>query len=78
MFRVRAVCNKREIVYRLDGRKFNWLIEEMEKMNIHMTSSSLTQLLNNKSNWLLTYAIALTKILDCNIDDIFELTEKTK
>ncbi len=72
---MKAFCNKKEIVYRLDGKKYNWVIDEMAKMNIHMTSSSLTQLLMNKSNWLLTYAMAISKILNCNIEDIFELKE---
>jgi len=71
---VRAVCNKREIVYRLDGKKINWLLDEVNKYEgINLSASNFYNLLNNKSNWLLTYAYIIARILECPIEDIFLL-----
>jgi len=71
---VRAVCDKREIMYRLDGRTVNWLLNKInEYEGINISQSNLYTLLSNQNNWLLTYALIVAKILNCPVEDVFHL-----
>lgn len=68
---MKAVCNKREIIYRLNNKSINWLAQEMNDRDIEISSGALYQVINNRANWLLSYAMIICEILECDIKDIF-------
>lgn len=68
---MRAYCKKDEIDRWLDGRPVKYLFDKMNAIGIDISHKNLLQLLNNKNNWLLIYAIGVTKVLNKKIDDLF-------
>lgn len=68
---MRAICNKREIVYRLDSKNINWLSQEMNDRGVEISSGAFYHLINNRANWLLSYAMIICEILNCDLKDIF-------
>jgi len=68
---MKAICNKREIIYRLENKSTKWLCDEINKRGIEISSGALYHLLNNRANWLLSYAMIISEILACDLKDIF-------
>lgn len=66
----KAKCDKDKI---LDGRSAKWLYDRMLEMNVSVEYTTLTQNLNNKGEWKLTHALAISKIIDKPLEDLFVL-----
>ncbi len=68
---MKAICNKKEIIYRLDNKSTKWLCDEINKREVEISAGALYALLGNKANWLLSYAMIICEILECDLKDIF-------
>jgi hypothetical protein len=68
-------CDRFKINLKLDGRRIPWLVDRLNEYGIKIEYKALIQLLNNRSDWKLIYAVGVCKIFDCKIGDIFYLLD---
>jgi hypothetical protein len=70
---LKIVCDRFQINLRLDGRKIPWLVEKFNENGFKIEYKALVQLLNNRSDWRLIYAVGLCSIFQARIRDLFYL-----
>ena len=68
---MRAYLATKKVKLLLDGRPIKFLSDRMNEMGIKMDYNNFLQLYHNRSNWLLLYGLAVAKILNVSIEDIF-------
>ena len=64
--------NKDKLSKTLKGRSIRWLNSELKDNNIKIEYNALCSNLRNEVEWKLTYAYYICKILECNIEDLFD------
>jgi len=69
--KVKILCDRTQIDIRLDGRRIQWLVDKLNENGINIEYKALVQLLNNRADWKLTYAVGLCKIFQAKIGDLF-------
>jgi DNA-binding XRE family transcriptional regulator len=57
----------------LDGRSNTWLQKELVKYGIDLSSPGLSQVLSNKNECRLSYALAICQIFKCSVEKLFFL-----
>lgn len=70
---MRAYCDKESLDRLLDGRKYKWLLERLQELDIKIEQNNFSNLINNRVDWRLTYAMGVAKVLNVNIDKLFYL-----
>ena len=68
---IRMLCDKHQINIRMDGRKIPWLVEKLNDNGFKIEYKALVQLLNNRSDWRLIYAVGMCQIFQAKIGDLF-------
>jgi DNA-binding XRE family transcriptional regulator len=68
---VKILCDRTQIDIKLDGRRIKWLVERYNEIGINIEYKALVQLLNNRADWKLTYAVGLCQIFKVKIGDLF-------
>jgi len=70
---LKVYCNRGQINKKMDGRRIQWLVEKLKNYGIIIEYKALVQLLNNRSEWKLIYAIGLCYVFQSKIGDLFFL-----
>ena len=68
---IKILCDRYKINEKLDGRRIPWLVEKLNENGFKIEYKALVQLLNNRSDWRLIYAVGLCKIFEAKIGDLF-------
>lgn len=68
---MKILCDRDQINIKLDGRKIPWLVERLNDNGIKIEYKALVQLLNNRSDWRLVYAVGVCQIFQAKIGDLF-------
>jgi len=68
---LKILCDRYQINLKLDGRKIPWLVEKFNDNGFKIEYKALVQLLNNRSDWRLIYAVGLCQIFEAKIGDLF-------
>lgn len=72
---MKILCDKVQINLKLDGRKIPWLVERLNEYGILIEYKALVQLLNNRSDWKLIYAVGVCHVFNCKIGDLFYILD---
>jgi hypothetical protein len=67
----RVYIRKDKIDKYLDSRPIRWIVNQMDDIGIKIEYRSLLQILNNRNECRLLYAIGMCKIFEVEFDDIF-------
>jgi len=68
---LRVLCDRYQINIKLDSRKIQWLVDKYNEIGILIEYKALVQLLNNRADWRLIYAVGLCQIFDSRLGDLF-------
>ena len=68
---LRVLCDRYQINIKLDSRKIQWLVDKYNEIGILIEYKALVQLLNNRADWRLIYAIGLCQIFESRLGDLF-------
>lgn len=72
---MKAVINKEMLNKALDGRSIKWLLSKINNMGINISYSAFYHLTQNTNEWKLTYALAISKILNFEVEKLFHLED---
>ena len=70
---LKIFCDRENINQKMDGRRIQWLVDKYNEYGIIIEYKTLVQLLNNRSEWKLIYAVGLCYIFKSRIGDLFFL-----
>lgn len=69
-----AVLNKDRFIDCLGNRTIKKFYEDLcEEWGLNIVYSTFISMINNNNNWMLTYALAVSKSLDRPVDYLFSL-----
>jgi len=68
---LRVLCDRYQINIKLDSRKIQWLVDKYNEIGILIEYKALVQLLNNRADWRLIYAVGLCQIFESRLGDLF-------
>ena len=72
---LKVYCDRGNINKKLDGRRIQWLVDKMNENGYKIEYKALVQLLNNRSDWKLIYAVGICYIFKARIGDLFYLSD---
>ena len=70
---MKAYCDKNKIEQLLARRPLSFLVEEINNMGIKVSYDALNHIVNNRNACKIDYALAMAKILNTTVENIFYL-----
>lgn len=68
---LKILCDRYQINEQLDGRRIQWLVDKYDEIGISIEYKALVQLLNNRADWKLLYAVGICQIFKTKVGDLF-------
>lgn len=68
---LKVYCDRGNINKKLDGRRIQWLVDKYSEIGIDIEYKALVQLLNNRADWKLLYAVGICQIFKTKVGDLF-------
>lgn len=72
---MKILCDRDQINIKLDGRRIQWLVDRLNEYEVNIEYKALVQLLNNRADWKLVYAVGVCHVFKCKIGDLFYILD---